>query len=220
MPGTCALVALPCGTAGSSTNAQAGGGASHRARPGRALVASLPIGGARAAQAFCRGGSLGPRGRCDSSHWTPTIMPDYPRRFFTRASGSRVTMPRWKASRTTPQHEGCNYLRMMSLTPISGRQPEAVASVDAMLARDPDDGYAHANKGWALLHQPRTREALEHFREAPHPPTLTTRSKALSRLKARNPIYRWMLGIFCGWPGCDGAPLGRRDRRLRWHAGS
>jgi tetratricopeptide (TPR) repeat protein len=95
------------------------------------------------------------------------------------------------------EHQACNHLRTMALTKL-GRQGEAVASIDQLLARDADNPMAHTNKGWALLHQGKPREALEHFREALRiAPTLEYAQQGIvEALKARNPIYRWMLAYF------------------------
>jgi tetratricopeptide (TPR) repeat protein len=95
------------------------------------------------------------------------------------------------------EHEGCNHLRTMALTKL-GRPSEAVESVDAALARDPDDAMAHTNKGWALLHQGKPGAALEHFREALRiSPTFEYAKQGIvEALKARNPLYRWMLAYF------------------------
>jgi tetratricopeptide (TPR) repeat protein len=96
-----------------------------------------------------------------------------------------------------PENSGCTHLRTMTLTKL-GRQAEAVASVDAALRRDPDDAMAHTNKGWALLHQDKPREALEQFREALRIDPMSDYAKAgiVEALKARNPIYRWILAYF------------------------
>jgi tetratricopeptide (TPR) repeat protein len=96
-----------------------------------------------------------------------------------------------------PENGGCTHLRTMALTKL-GRQAEAVASVDAALRRDPDDALSHTNKGWALLHQGKPREALEHFREALRIDPMSDYAKAgiVEALKARNPIYRWILAYF------------------------
>lgn len=34
------------------------------------------------------------------------------------------------------------------------------------LARNPDDGFSHANQGWTFLDQGRRLEAMNHFRES------------------------------------------------------
>lgn len=95
------------------------------------------------------------------------------------------------------EHEGCNHLRTMALTKL-GRQTEAVAAVDRVLQRAPDDAMAHTNKGWALLHQRKPKQALEHFREALRidPNFEYARAGIVEALKARNPLYRWMLAYF------------------------
>jgi tetratricopeptide (TPR) repeat protein len=107
------------------------------------------------------------------------------------------------------ENEACNHLRTMALTKL-GRQNEAVASVDALLQRAPDDAYAHTNKGWALLHQRKPREALEHFREALRIDATNEYAQAgiVEALKARNPVYRWMLAYFL-W-------MARLPGRARW----
>ena len=96
-----------------------------------------------------------------------------------------------------PENAGCDHLRTMALTKL-GRPSDAVASVEAALRRDPDDALAHTNKGWALLHQNNPREALEHFREALriNPTSDYAKAGIVEALKAKNPIYRWMLAYF------------------------
>jgi tetratricopeptide (TPR) repeat protein len=95
------------------------------------------------------------------------------------------------------EHAQCGHLRTMALTKL-GRQSEAVASVDEALGRIPDDAFSHANKGWALLHQSQPRDALEHFREALRiSPTMEYAQQGIvESLKARNPLYRWILAYF------------------------
>jgi tetratricopeptide (TPR) repeat protein len=108
-----------------------------------------------------------------------------------------------------PEHDGCNHLRTMALTK-RGRQSDAVASVDALLARDPENAMAHTNKSWALLHQRKPREALEHFREALRidPTFQYAQAGVVEALKARNPLYRWMLVYFL-W-------MARLSSQARW----
>jgi tetratricopeptide (TPR) repeat protein len=103
----------------------------------------------------------------------------------------------------------CTTWRTASLTKL-GRQREAINTVDEALARNPDDSYAHANKAWALLHEGKPRPALEHFREALRldPTNEYARHGMVEALKARNPIYRWMLAYFL-W-------MARLDNRARW----
>ena len=107
------------------------------------------------------------------------------------------------------EHPGCSNLRSMALTRL-GRQEDAIATVDEALARDPDDEMAHTNKGWALLHAGQPKEALVHFREALRldPNFEYARQGTIEALKARNPIYRWMLVYFL-W-------MARLDSRVQW----
>lgn len=106
-------------------------------------------------------------------------------------------------------HAGCNNLRTSALTQL-GRQQEAINAVDSSLARDPDDEYAHANKGWALLHEGQPNAALEHFREALRldPNFEYAQAGIVEALKARNIIYRWVLGYFL-W-------MSRLSDRAKW----
>ncbi len=96
-----------------------------------------------------------------------------------------------------PEHNGCINLRSMALVHL-GRKEEAGQVLDAALARNPEDATSHANRGWSLLHAGQTREALGHFREALRlqPENAWAKSGIVEALKARNPIYRWMLAYF------------------------
>jgi tetratricopeptide (TPR) repeat protein len=107
------------------------------------------------------------------------------------------------------EHAACGNLRTMALTKL-GRQNDALASVDQSLAGRPDDAMAHANKGWALLHQGQPKPALVHFREALRldPTSDYARQGTVEALKARNPIYRLMLGYFL-W-------MARLSDKARW----
>ena len=107
------------------------------------------------------------------------------------------------------EHPGCTNLRSMALTKL-GRQEESIRTADQSLAQDPDDEMAHANKGWALLHEGKPRPALDHFREALRldPNYEYAQHGIVEALKARNPIYRWMLAYFL-W-------MARLSDRARW----
>ncbi len=95
------------------------------------------------------------------------------------------------------EHAGCTNLRSMALTKL-GRQQESISTADKSLAQNPDDEMAHANKGWALLHEGKPRPALDHFREALRldPNFEYAQQGIVEALKARNPVYRWMLAYF------------------------
>ncbi len=103
----------------------------------------------------------------------------------------------------------CAHIRATALTKLN-RQGEAIAAAGQTLARDPDSSMAHCNTGWALLHQSKPREALEHFREALRlkPNNDYARHGMIEALKARNPVYRVMLAYFL-W-------MSRMSPQARW----
>lgn len=137
--------------------------------------------------------------------------------YYAQMAAVLFNRKKWKASLEAAErglqhegeHAGCSNLRSMALTKL-GRRDEAIATVDQSLARDPDDELAHTNKGWALLHAGKPKQALEHFREALRldPNFDYARQGTIEALKARNPIYRWMLGYFL-W-------MASLDRRVQW----
>jgi tetratricopeptide (TPR) repeat protein len=96
-----------------------------------------------------------------------------------------------------PTHVGCANLRALALRHL-GRREEAAATLAGVMARSPDNSLTHANQGWTLLHAGRHREAQEHFREALRldPDSQWAREGLLTALKARNPLYRLVLGFF------------------------
>jgi tetratricopeptide (TPR) repeat protein len=49
-----------------------------------------------------------------------------------------------------PEHVGCTNLRAIALVKL-GRKSEAGATIDAALARTPENSLTHANQGWTLL---------------------------------------------------------------------
>ena len=63
------------------------------------------------------------------------------------------------------------------------------------LAFDPDNAYAHANRGWLLLRESKVEEALESFRAALRlDPTMEwARTGIIEAMKARNGPYRLIL---------------------------
>lgn len=96
-----------------------------------------------------------------------------------------------------PEHTACNNLRAMALVKL-GRQAEAGATIERTLARNPDDGFSHANQGWTFLEQGRPREAMTHFRESLRldPTNEWARAGLVEGLKAGNPLYAVMLKYF------------------------
>ncbi len=112
---------------------------------------------------------------------------------------------RWKDARTVAErglaidseHVGCTNLRAIALVHL-GQREQAGQTIDAALRRDPSNALTHANQGWTLLHQSKPKEAMEHFRESLRldPTSEWARAGIVEALKARNIIYRWMLGYF------------------------
>lgn len=95
------------------------------------------------------------------------------------------------------EHEGCTNLRAMALVKL-GRRSEAGTTIGAALSRNPENAVTHANQGWTLLHEGNPKAAMVHFREALRlDPSLDwTRAGIVEAIKARNPIYRWLLLYF------------------------
>lgn len=95
------------------------------------------------------------------------------------------------------EHVGCTNLRAMAMVKL-GRRAEAGATIDAALARNPDNSLTHANQGWTLLEKGDPRKALEHFREALRldPENEWARRGIIEALKARNFTYAVMLKYF------------------------
>lgn len=96
-----------------------------------------------------------------------------------------------------PEHPDCNNLRAVALVKLN-RRDEAGWTIDATLARDPENAVTHANQGWALLEQRQTEKAMEHFREALrlNPDLDWARAGIVEALKSRNFIYRIFLMYF------------------------
>ena len=99
--------------------------------------------------------------------------------------------------RFTPDHVACTNLRAIALVKL-GRKSEAGATIDAALARNPDNSVTHANQGWTLLEQNQPAKALEHFRESLRldPTNEWARAGIVEALKARNIVYGAMLRYF------------------------
>ena len=107
------------------------------------------------------------------------------------------------------EHIGCGNLRAMALNKL-GRRQESVGALDAALYRDPENPLTHANQGWIALEQNEHQKAMSHFREALrlNPELNWARAGILEALKARNPLYRWLLHYFF-W-------MSRMGPQLRW----
>ncbi len=96
-----------------------------------------------------------------------------------------------------PENQRCTNLRAVALTKL-GRREEAAAAMETALDLNPENAATHANKGWAALHDREPKEAMEHFREALRlePDLDWARAGIVEAMKARNPIYRWLLAWF------------------------
>ena len=107
------------------------------------------------------------------------------------------------------EHIGCTNLRAVALVKL-GRKQEAGATIDAALAKNPDNSVTHANQGWTLLEKGEPKKALEHFREALRldPENEWARHGIVEALKARNFVYALMLRYFL-W-------MSRLSSRVQW----
>jgi tetratricopeptide (TPR) repeat protein len=92
-----------------------------------------------------------------------------------------------------------------------GRSSEARGSLQDALAQRPDSAWTHANLGWTCLQQGNPRQAEHHFREALRldPECEIARRGAIEAIKAKNPVYRWILGGFM-W-------MNRQTTRGQWY---
>jgi len=95
------------------------------------------------------------------------------------------------------EHVGSANLRAMALVKL-GRKKEAGLTIDATLAKSPEDALTHANQGWTLLEKGDHRKALEHFREALRlePQLEWARLGIVEALKARHFAYGLILRYF------------------------
>lgn len=120
-------------------------------------------------------------------------------------AGIEFARERWKETLAAaeqglefdPEHITCNNLRAMALVKL-GRKADAGVTIDATLARNPDDAFSHANKGWTLLEQGKRKEAMTHFRESLRldPTNDWARAGLVEAIKAGNPVYAVMLKYF------------------------
>jgi Tfp pilus assembly protein PilF len=96
-----------------------------------------------------------------------------------------------------PENSGCLNLRAMALRQL-GLHDHADATLRGALENNPQDSFAHANRGWSELHRGRPREALVHFQEALRldPTNDHARAGLVEAMKARYLIYRLLLGYF------------------------
>lgn len=107
------------------------------------------------------------------------------------------------------EHVGCTNLRAVALVKL-GRKEEAGLTIDAALAKDPENSVTHANQGWTLLHAGEHKRALGHFRESLRldPENEWARQGIIEALKAQNIVYAAMLKYFL-W-------MNRLSEKLQW----
>jgi tetratricopeptide (TPR) repeat protein len=125
--------------------------------------------------------------------------------FYALLAQIRLNQKKWaaglEAAETGLQIDGedvsCTNLRAMALVKL-GRKEEAGQTIDAALAKNPENSFTHANQGWTLLHAGQHEKALEHFRESLRldPQNEWARQGIIEALKARNFLYAWMLKYF------------------------
>jgi len=125
--------------------------------------------------------------------------------YFSLLAGIHCDEKRWQDAleaaeqglQFEPEHVGCTNLRAMAMVKL-GRRAEAGATIDAALAKAPENAVTHANQGWTYLERGDPKKALEHFREALRlePENEWARSGIVEALKARNILYAVMLKYF------------------------
>ncbi len=95
------------------------------------------------------------------------------------------------------EHVGSTNVRAIALVKL-GRRAEAGRTIEAALAKHPENAVTHANQGWTLLHAGEARRALDHFREALRldPTNEWARAGIVEALKARHVLYALMLRYF------------------------
>lgn len=90
-----------------------------------------------------------------------------------------------------PSDVDCANLRALTLVNL-GELAEAQAVTEWTLVQHPENSVTHASRGWALLANGASREALGHFREALRiePNDDSSREGVVEALKRQNPFYR------------------------------
>lgn len=114
---------------------------------------------------------------------------------------------RWKAAlevaetglQYDPENVNCQQVRAHALS-FAGKAADAVTSAQKTVSNDPESPYAHATLGWVYLRKGDHKSAIEHFTQSlrldpgqPH-----AQEGLLHALRARFPLYRWMLQ-FSAW---------------------
>ena len=100
-----------------------------------------------------------------------------------------------RALAVDPQHDDARLMRAQILAAL-GNQAEADELNASVLASTPDDPDAHVQVGFVALRAGNHRQARSHFLEALrlHPGHEGARVGLVTSIKARNPLYRLLLG--------------------------
>ncbi len=132
---------------------------------------------------------------------TVRLDPDEPRGYQVLA-GAYLGLRQWQQAVDTtdaglaiaPEHETLLTIRGLALRQL-GRGTESQQAFEGALRRDPENAFAHASRGLGLLHEGRMPEALDAYREALRldPTNEMARWGLVETLKARNPLYAWLL---------------------------
>jgi tetratricopeptide (TPR) repeat protein len=109
---------------------------------------------------------------------------------------------RWKAALEAaeaglaidPDDTFCAQIRAHALS-LAGKKQEAVAAAHEHISDDPDSPHAHATLGWVYLRKGDHKAAEQHFAEALRldPSEGLAREGLLESLRAKFPLYRWMI---------------------------
>ncbi|MBL7776546.1 MAG: tetratricopeptide repeat protein [Saprospiraceae bacterium] len=96
-----------------------------------------------------------------------------------------------------PDDDGLINLRAMILVKLN-RTAEAGDTVDSALYQNPQNAYAHANKGWVKIEQGQYQDAQESFLEALRldPSNEHAKDGLKESIKAKNLLYRVILRYF------------------------
>ncbi len=96
-----------------------------------------------------------------------------------------------------PESEEALNLQSLALRRM-GRRHESSEALQAALNRNPEDAFTHTNRGWQLLEQGNSQQALNHFREALRldPDMDPARNGIIESLKSRHIVYRQVLKYF------------------------
>lgn len=119
--------------------------------------------------------------------------------FFAQAAQIKLATRDWAVSlnlteqglAVDPEHTDCTNLRTISLERL-GRTGEALNSAAENLKNSPEDSYAHASHGWALLNSGKYLDAQGAFREALRldPTNGLARDGMIDAISSRSLLFR------------------------------